>query len=1300
MTSTTVATRARSITNHRWVRKVVAPALMLYLLYLLLEQIWPAPAGVIVEGIIIGSLTALMAFGIALIYRANRVINFAQADMGLLPAVVLVSLMTAWNWSYWLATPAALILGVGLAWLIDRIWISRFSKAPRLILMVVTIGISQVLAGFSFGVPALFGQLIPPSQFPVPFQFSYEINPIIFHANDLLAVIVVPLIIFGLFAFLRHTSIGIAIRASAQSADRAALLGVNVGFTESVAWMVAGLLATVSMILRAGILGLPVGAAGGAAILVRVLAAAVIGRMENFTIMFVAACGIGVVETSILWNTGSASVLDPVLFVIIVVALLLQRRDRESRVDDQATSSWTDAANVRQVPSVLADLPEVRWVLKGLLALAAAVVLLLPLVLGPANTNLAAAVGIYSIVALSLVILVGWGGEISLGQVGFVAVGAMAAASLNVHLGWDLIPSVLVAGMAGVVASLFIGLPALRIRGMFFAVTTLAFAVMTSSYLLDRDQHFLGISFSYLPDDVLQRVERFPLLGFIDISSEKSFYYVCAFALFLVLWMMWGMQKQRTARVLIATRENERTAQAFGIPLTRTRLTTFALASFIAASAGGLLSWHQQALGEQIFAPAESIRVLTMVVVGGLGSIPGAILGAVYLQSTVWFNTIVPAQYSSFFTLAGSGLGLIVILQLLPGGLGQLLYSARDFYLRQVAERRGIIVPSLVADVAEAGPLEGEPGHVPAKKTHEVKAPALKTSKRAPTLARRLARKGAPELDYFSFPDIRGGGGVPNLLSLRAVDVAYGSVQVLFGVNLEVTAGEVIALLGTNGAGKSTVLRGVSGLVGPKNGTISIEGVDITGIPAHKIARRGIIQVPGGRGVFPALTVAENLRVAAWMYRRDAEYVKQATAEALALFPALQDRLNDPAANLSGGTQQMLTLAMAFIAKPKILMIDELSLGLAPLVVEKLLEVVREFQRQGMTLILVEQSVNVALTLAETAYFMEKGEVRFHGPTAELLERPDVLRSVFLEGAATRDRVADQGATPVVAAEPTTAAPPVAWEDRPVVLSATDVTKSFRGITAINGVTFELHEREILGVIGPNGAGKTTLFDLISGFLLPDEGRIEFLGRDITDVRPDIRSRRGLARSFQDARLFNALTVHQTIMVALDRDLRVKSSVAGALHLPNVTRAERAVAERADELVEMMGLDSFRDKFVSELSTGSRRIVDLACQIALDPKVILFDEPSSGIAQRETEALGPLLLRIRELTGASLLVIEHDMPLITSVSDRIIALDLGQVVTSGDAQSVLNHPHVVASYLGSTREVIERSGVVSEANVR
>jgi branched-chain amino acid transport system ATP-binding protein len=222
--------------------------------------------------------------------------------------------------------------------------------------------------------------------------------------------------------------------------------------------------------------------------------------------------------------------------------------------------------------------------------------------------------------------------------------------------------------------------------------------------------------------------------------------------------------------------------------------------------------------------------------------------------------------------------------------------------------------------------------------------------------------------------------------------------------------------------------------------------------------------------------------------------------------------------------------------------------------------------------------------------------------------------------------------------------------------------------------------------------GQFILFNLI-----PDDGRILFSDEDITRLRPDLRSLRGLARSFQDARLFGALTVHEAIAVALDRELTVQDPVAAALNLGDIAEAEDRIGDRADQLIELMGLDAFRDKFVSELSTGSRRIVDLACQVGMEPRVILFDEPSSGIAQREAEALGPVLLRIRQETGASLLVIEHDMPLITNVADRIVALDLGQVIIDGDADTVLNHPHVVASYLGSSREVIERSGARAEA---
>jgi branched-chain amino acid transport system ATP-binding protein len=530
--------------------------------------------------------------------------------------------------------------------------------------------------------------------------------------------------------------------------------------------------------------------------------------------------------------------------------------------------------------------------------------------------------------------------------------------------------------------------------------------------------------------------------------------------------------------------------------------------------------------------------------------------------------------------------------------------------------------------------------------------------------------------------------GEVKLLLVKDLDVAYGGTQVLFGVNFEVDEGEIVALLGTNGAGKTTLLKTISGLVDASAGAIIFDGRDGTYATPNEIAARGIVQVPGGKGAFPSLTVEENLRLAGWLYQREPDYVKQATERVLEFFPVLRERWDQPAGNLSGGEQQMLTLGQAFIARPRLLMIDELSLGLAPIIVEQLLEIVRAIRDQGTTIILVEQSVNVALTLAETAYFMEKGEIRFHGPTTQLLNRPDILRSVFLEGAGT---VVGNGQRKRSAVRTRRAR--IELPSR-TVLEVDSLTRSFGGITAVDEITFGLRDGEILGVIGPNGAGKTTLFDLISGFLDPDAGRISLSGHDITHLGPEARARTGLGRSFQDARLFPALTVEDSIKLALERQIEVRDPVAAALNLPAVADSEAKVQARADELLELMGLVAFRDKFISELSTGSRRIVDLACVLAHEPKVLLFDEPSSGIAQRETEALGPLLLRIREATGASLLLIEHDMPLVTSVADEIVALDLGRVIVRGSPAAVVKHPAVVESYLGTSEEAIARSGRV------
>lgn len=536
------------------------------------------------------------------------------------------------------------------------------------------------------------------------------------------------------------------------------------------------------------------------------------------------------------------------------------------------------------------------------------------------------------------------------------------------------------------------------------------------------------------------------------------------------------------------------------------------------------------------------------------------------------------------------------------------------------------------------------------------------------------------------------------VLACEGLDVYYGSVQILFGVDFVVDPGEVVALLGTNGAGKSTLLRAITGLTPPKRGRVWFDGAEITGHSPVELAHKGMSFMPGGRGIFPGLSVGENLRMAGWLFRNDPKRLHEAMESALELFPVLRSRLESKAALLSGGQQQMLTLAQSFMASPKLLMIDELSLGLAPVVVGELFEVVRRISDSGVTIVIVEQSVNVSLELAERAVFMEKGEVRFTGPTSDLIGRDDLLRSVFIGGAAGESaqdkpqgkaRRNEDGTGRAKRAEAQRRA---RQAKAPIVLSARGVTKRFGGLTAVDGVDLDIRQGEIVGIIGANGAGKTTLFDLLTGFVPLDSGSVHLGARDVTKLSPNQRAYAGLARSFQDARLFPGLTTFENLAVAREPFLLSREPIAALLRLPASLLSEALVAERAEQLIEALGLSAFRDKYVSDLSTGSRRILELACLLAQEPDILLLDEPSAGIAQRESEALGPLLKKIRDVTGATIAIVEHDVPLLLATCDRLVGMELGRVIADGYPEAVIADPQVIASYLGGDPIAVNRSG--------
>jgi ABC-type branched-subunit amino acid transport system ATPase component/ABC-type branched-subunit amino acid transport system permease subunit len=1237
---------------------------------LILSAIVPheVPLGTVLFGVIYGSLNGLLAIGLVLLYRLTRAINFAYGAMGGVAAAAGASLFLGEHWPWPLAVLGALVIGGAVGGGVGLLVNWRFAKAPRMMLTVATIGLAQLLGGVAFLLPKwLHGPSLITS-FRTSFSsLHFEVNPVVFTGNDIVVIVAVPLVVALVSWFLLGTDAGRAVRAIADNADRVRLLGIPARRLLLGVWVMSGVIAALAVMLQAPSAGVPIDVAAGPELLLVPLVAAVVARMESLWVAFVAGIALGVMEELVRLNISKQSIETPIFLVVVLVALLVQHRS-SSRAEVADESSWSASGATRAVPAVLRSLPEVRTLVIGGAVALAALVLCLPLLLQAANLNEVSVGIVFGLGALSLVVLSGWGGTISLGQTALVGVGAVAAGNLIMHTNTDLFLSLVGSGVAGAVVAVVLGLPALRVKGMYLAVTTMAFAIAANDFFFNPTNFS-----SFLPANVVR-----PLLWKrFNLGNQTDLYFLCLGVLVFLIVLVQGIRKARPGRAVIATRDNLRAAEAAGVPSTRVRLGAFAMAGVIAGVAGGLYVVILGGVGYETFPPSDSILVFSMAVIGGLGSISGALAGVALIE---WLGIAFP-QYQLVLT----GFGMLVLLMFFPSGLAGAFEWTRDRILLVIARRRGLSTSvwgdagfANADDVAVAVPDDT----------------AADTSTEADTSTRFIAR--SDPVGGFHDADV--------LLRCQSVNAAYGSLQVLFGIDLEIRRGEMVALLGTNGAGKSSLLKTVTGLLPASSGTVRFAGSDITATSTEEIARAGLTMMPGGRGIFPSLTVADNLRVASWPIRRQRAAAEAARAQAIALFPVLEQRADVAAGNLSGGEQQMLSLAMAFLVRPQLLCIDELSLGLAPTVVGRLIEAVKEIHRQGTTVLIVEQSVNVALLVAEKATFLEKGTVRFSGASADLLDRPDLLRAVFIGGEYSVADDAPAVDTPVIPATAATAVaaseaavpepevPELVVPDAIPVLECHGLAKRFGGVVAVNDVDLLVQPHEVVGLIGHNGAGKTTLFDIISGFLTPETGRIYISGEEVTGSPPHRRAVAGLGRSFQEARLYPSLSVTETITVALEQHLASREPFAAALRLPASTDAEAAAAALVDELIEQLGLNSYRQRPIGELSTGTRRIVELACVMAQRPAVLLLDEPSGGVAQAETEALGPLLRQVAQDTDCALLIIEHDMTLMSGLCDRLVALELGAIIAEGDPSSVLSNERVIASYLGTDESTVHRSG--------
>jgi branched-chain amino acid transport system permease protein len=650
-----------------------------------------APFGIVIAGVIVGTVTALLAMGLILIYRTNRFINFAYGSMGSLAGVTAIGLHLQKGMNFFLALPVGVAIGVLTGAVVDLI-VRRFRTSSRLILTVASIGIAQILSVIELLIATkVLGFVALTGGFTIPLDLTFDLGVKTLTGDEILIGMIIPPVLAGLAWFLLRTDVGIAVRAAAENADRALLLGIPIKRLSTIVWMVAGGLAALTFVLKAPFSGVVPGVAStGPVVLLPALAAAVVARMESLPVAFAAGVGLGVVEQVVRWNTSGSPTFQNMVFLVIILAALLLQRGKLSRAEESGGSSWSATAVLKPIPEELRRLPEVVWSKRVVLTAVGLALLLVPSFWGPSNQFLAAVAMVWGMAAVSLVILTGWGGHISLGQFAIVGVGALVAGNLIADYNLDYLLVLLASGAAGALISLLVGLPALRIKGLFLAVTTLALAVALDKYVININNFPAIIPMG-------GTVDRPMLWERIDLNDGYSMYVTCLAFLGLSILAAQGIRKARSGRVIIATRDNQRAADAAAVPTTTVKLSAFLTAGVISGVAGGLHVLLLTGVDAGTYQPYDSLNLFATAVIGGLGSIAGALTGVLLFR----FLETITALGDIRAGLTGSV--LLIVLLVLPGGIGQLLYNLRDRVLIRIADRRGILVPSLVADKRDPG---------------------------------------------------------------------------------------------------------------------------------------------------------------------------------------------------------------------------------------------------------------------------------------------------------------------------------------------------------------------------------------------------------------------------------------------------------------------------------------------------------------------------------------------------------------------------------------------------------------------